>query len=74
MADETKLIINWASLAKFTRDVDAAATAWGYEMELAQNPALTKENFLEAKIKEQIKNISRQARFRIEMDKITIDD
>jgi hypothetical protein len=73
MADSTKLVINWADSIKFARDIDAACTAWGYEMELAQNPALTKENFLEGKIKEQIKNISRQARFQAEINKIVID-
>lgn len=68
------LTINWANDTKYARDIDAVAQAWGYDSELVLDPSLTKKNFIEKRIKDQIANASKQARHQIAVNEIVVDE
>jgi hypothetical protein len=69
-----RLTINFADDIKFARDLNEVAKAWGFEDAFAIDPTLTKQDFVENKIKENFKYISKQSRTQKAVQQITVDD
>ncbi len=69
-----QLTINFVNDQNFDRDINVIADAWGYTAELLTNPNITKQNFVEKKIKENLKFISKQLRTEIARQSVTVED
>lgn len=69
----SKLTINFANDIKFARDLDEVAEAWNYSAALLLEPTLTKQEFVEKKIKENFQAISKQSRTQKAIQQIVIE-
>lgn len=69
-----KLTINFSNEEKFIRDLDEVAEVWDYSAALLVDPLLTKENFVEKKIKEQLRFISKQSRTQKAVSQLVIEE
>ena len=69
-----ELTINYANDEKFQRDINEVAEAWNYEGALIDNPSLTKKNFIERTIKDQLQLISKQSRIQKAFLALVVED
>lgn len=69
-----ELVINYQNDKKFDRDINEVAEAWDYASAVVVEPSLTKEKFIQRKIKEQLQFISKQSRTTKAIQQVTVED
>jgi len=69
-----ELTINYSNDNKFDRDVELIADAWGYADAFLIDGNLTKQKFIERKIKDDLQKISKDLRLQRAKDLIEVED
>lgn len=69
-----ELTINYSNDSKFDRDVDLIADAWGYADAFLIDGNLTKQKFIERKIKDDLQKISKDLRLQAAQSAVTVED
>jgi hypothetical protein len=69
-----ELNITFQNDQKFDRDIELIADAWGYADAFLINSNLTKQKFIEKKIKDDLQTLSKSLRLQQAKDLITVED
>jgi hypothetical protein len=69
-----ELNITFQNDQKFDRDIELIADAWGYADAFLINSNLTKQKFIEKKIKDDLQTLSKSLRLQQAKDLVTVDD
>lgn len=68
------LVITYQNDNKFDRDIELIADAWGYADAFLIDANLTKQKFIEKKIKEDLQKISKDLRLQAAQAAVTVED